>query len=45
MLGNFYLEPKTQEFYIVTIPGHIINTDSVLICLFTKVSCPLRGSK
>ncbi len=29
MLGNFYLEPKTQEFYIVTIPGHIINTDSV----------------
>ena len=29
MLGNFYLEPKTQEFYIVTISGHIINTDSV----------------
>ena len=24
MLGNFYLEPKTQEFYIVTIPGHIM---------------------
>ena len=29
MLGNFYLEPKTQEFYIATTPGHIINTDSV----------------
>ena len=29
MLGNFYLEPQTQEFYIVTIPGHIINTESV----------------
>ena len=29
MLGNFYLEPKTQEFYSATIPGHIINTDSV----------------
>ncbi len=29
MLGNFYLEPKTQEIYIATIPGHIINIDSV----------------
>ncbi len=29
MLGNFYLEPKTQEFYIATMPGHIVNTDSV----------------
>ena len=29
MPGNLYLEPKTQEFYIATIPGHIINTDSV----------------
>ena len=28
MLGNnLYLEPKTQEFYIVTIPGHIISTE------------------
>ncbi len=29
MLGNLYLEPNTREFYIATIPGHIINTDSV----------------
>ena len=29
MLGNFYLEPNTQESYIATTPGHIINTDSV----------------
>ena len=45
MLGNFYLEPKTQEFYIATMPGHIVDTDSVYICLFTKVNCPLRGSE
>ena len=46
MLGNFYLEPhaQTQEFYVVTIPGHIINTDSVWICLFTEVNlAPLHA--
>jgi hypothetical protein len=29
MLGNFYLEPKIQEFYIATMPEHMINTDNV----------------
>ena len=29
MLVNLFLQPKTHEFYIATILGHIINTDSV----------------
>ena len=29
MLGNFYLETKTRESHIATMPEHMINTDNV----------------
>ena len=37
MMGNFNSEPKTQEFYIATIPEHMIT--------LTMVISPLRGSE
>ena len=32
MLGNFYLQPKTPEFYIATMPERKIHTDNVYNC-------------
>ena len=29
MLDNLYLQPKTPEFYIATMPEHNIHTDNV----------------
>ena len=29
MLDDFYLEPKTQKFYIATMPEYILNADNI----------------
>ena len=29
MVGNFYLEPKIQELFIVKMPKHMKNTSSI----------------
>ena len=37
-MGNFYLQPKTQEFYIATMSEHKIHTDNVYNAVLYIVS-------
>ncbi len=38
MLGNFYLEPKSEEFYIATMPKRFTQKMNRAACLLANLS-------